>query len=86
MHRAASWGVEIRGCEQDLVFDDGTVRHLVGNVSPLLDESHGPRGAVGAFIDVTDRKRAQEEIRKLSMAVEQSPATVVLLVPRVRAS
>ena len=78
VHRAASWGVEIRGCEQDLLFDDGTVRHLIGNVSPLLDESQRPRGAVAAFIDVTDRNRTQEEIRKLSMAVEQSPATVLI--------
>ena len=29
-------------------------------------------------IDITDRKRAEEELRKLSRAVEESPATVVI--------
>ncbi len=59
---AARLGAEIRGAEFDLVFDDGTVRHLLGNAAPLLDAEGRPRGAVGAFIDITDRKLAARQL------------------------
>ena len=58
---AAKTGCEVRGAEFSLVFEDGTSRDLYGNAVPLLDERGGVRGAVGAFIDITERKRAEQE-------------------------
>jgi PAS domain S-box-containing protein len=55
-------GVEVRDCELDLVFDDGRVRHLLGNSAPLRDETGQPVGSVGAFIDITERKRAEASL------------------------
>ena len=48
--------------EFDMVFDDGTSRCWFGNAVPLFDETRRSRGAVGTFVDITDRKRAQEAI------------------------
>ena len=48
----------------DLVFDDGTVRSLIGNVTPLFDRSGKPDGAIAAFIDITELKKAELALRE----------------------
>ncbi len=58
----AATGVEISDFEEDLVFDGGTVINEVGNVRPLFDEAGRPRGAVGVFVNITERKRAEETL------------------------
>jgi PAS domain S-box-containing protein len=56
---AARFGRDVRDFEFDLVFDDGTTRHLLGNSSPLLGADGRPRGSVGAFLEITERKQAE---------------------------
>jgi two-component system sensor kinase FixL len=60
--RQAALGVEVRDVEIDIVFTDRDTLHLYGYAAPLLDEQGRPRGAVGAFLDVTERKRHHERI------------------------
>ena len=48
----------------DFVFEDGVTLNILGNVVPLLDESGRPRGAVGTFLDITERKRAEDALRE----------------------
>lgn len=60
----AAHGAEIRDYELDLVFDDGTVKTLLGDAVPLLDESGRPRGAIGAFLDITARKHSEDVLHK----------------------
>lgn len=64
MQVAAREGVEMRGEEFDIVHPDGRVVRLLEYVSPLLDEQQRPRGAVGVFVDVTERRRAEEAVRQ----------------------
>ncbi|MGE3512157.1 MAG: MASE1 domain-containing protein [Vicinamibacterales bacterium] len=56
---AARDGAEVSGLELDVVHDDGRVVRLLEYAAPLMDERGIPRGAVGAFVDVT----AAHEVR-----------------------
>ncbi len=56
----ARTGWEIRNYAMDIRFADGSVRSSLGNVVPVLDSNGNPAGAIGAFIDITERKRAED--------------------------
>ncbi len=58
----AARGEVLRGFEEEIRFTDGEVRYLSGNAVPLLDETGAPRGAIGAFVDITARKRAEQAL------------------------
>jgi signal transduction histidine kinase len=62
MQQAAS-GAEIRSFEEEIVFDDGARLHLLGNAMPLRSPDGTVRGAIGAFVDITQRKQAEEALR-----------------------
>ncbi|MRR16253.1 MAG: PAS domain S-box protein [Deltaproteobacteria bacterium] len=61
--RAAS-GHPVKDFEFSLVFDDDTERHVMGYGTPIYDDAGNPRGAVHALIDITERKRMEEELRR----------------------
>ncbi|NEQ20239.1 MAG: GAF domain-containing protein [Microcoleus sp. SIO2G3] len=60
---AAIHGVTLEGAEVDIVRGDGAVFNLYGYAAPLLDEDGNSRGAVGAFLDISDRKRTEAALR-----------------------
>jgi PAS domain S-box-containing protein len=62
MQTAARSGQPVHDYEFDMVFDDGASRCWLGNAVPLFDETRRSRGAVGTFVDITDRKRAGEAL------------------------
>jgi len=68
--RMSASGKEVRDYEFDLVSSDGTIRHLLGNAKPLRDEQGNPLGAVSAFIDITERKKAEEALKKAHDTLE----------------
>ena len=63
MQRAAR-GEESRNYEEELRFDDGKVTHLFGSAVPLRDPDGTPRGAIGAFLDVTRLKEIEDALRR----------------------
>jgi PAS domain S-box-containing protein len=56
-------GRRFKDFDHDLVFPDGRVVTLLANTAPLLDEYGTIRGVVGAYMDISDRKRAEERLR-----------------------
>jgi PAS domain S-box-containing protein len=64
LQRTAATGIPVFGELSTLVLEDGAEHHLIGNVAPLFDDDGKPCGAVGAFVDITERKRAEEELRE----------------------
>jgi signal transduction histidine kinase/FixJ family two-component response regulator len=60
VQRAAAAGSVVRDVELDIVHPDGETVHLLCYAAPLRNERGEPRGAVGAFLDITERKRSQE--------------------------
>lgn len=76
MQRAARTGEPVRGADLSLVFDDGHVRHIHGNAAPLHDTNGEVRGAVAAFIDITERKEAEEALRRTDQRKNEFIATL----------
>jgi PAS domain S-box-containing protein len=71
-NKVYSTGKPAKGSGWEILRKDGTKRHIETSVSLIKDsEGHGI-GFRGIVRDVTVRKRAEEEIRKLSSAVDQS--------------
>jgi diguanylate cyclase (GGDEF)-like protein len=66
MQRAATEGREVLDMEMDVVRDGRPVSTVVGYAAPLFDEKGRPRGAIGATLDITERKRAEERARSLA--------------------
>ncbi|MDR3435690.1 PAS domain S-box protein [Telmatospirillum sp.] len=60
----------LRGTEDLWVSDHGRV--------VARDIDGRPSRMVGAFADVTERRQAEEQLRELSLAVEQSPESIVI--------
>lgn len=57
MQRAAREGIPVTREEVDVVFDDGQVTTLYEYALPLFDDLRRVRGALGVFVDITERKR-----------------------------
>ncbi len=61
MQIAAATGKPAKDYEFDLVYQDGTVFHIFGNVNPLFDQDRKPCGAIGVFVDLTTMRRLEAE-------------------------
>jgi PAS domain S-box-containing protein len=71
MQKAARTGRAIYDEELEIRFADGAVRWIFGSVVPLPDEQGGVRGVIATFLDITDKKRAEE---KLELTVAERTA------------
>lgn len=71
----AARGFQVKDFEFSLVFDDGTVRHVVGYSTPLRDDEGRPRGAIHVLVDITERKQAEEELVRAKEAAEDAAKT-----------
>lgn len=64
VQQSAQQGKVVQGCELDLIRPDQSPIRLLGYSSPLYDEHGNLRGAVGAFLDITERRKAAEALEE----------------------
>lgn len=80
LQKAARTGKPVRDKELEIRFEDGSSTYEFGHAVPLFDEQGQVRGAVGAFLDVTDRKVVEERLRAVTerfrVALRGTPITV----------
>ncbi|MBD2447551.1 PAS domain S-box protein [Nostoc sp. FACHB-152] len=67
---AALNNIEVKGTEVDIVRGDGQIFNLFGYAAPLVDEQGNARGAVAAFLDITERKQAEARTHQLMSQVQ----------------
>jgi diguanylate cyclase (GGDEF)-like protein/PAS domain S-box-containing protein len=61
-----------------LVAKDGSEYHIADSAAPIRKGNDNISGVVLVFNDVTERKQAEEKIRTLFQAIEQSPVSVMI--------
>ena len=64
--------------EYRIIDKNGVLKHIHSIGKPILSENGVTEKILGTMMDITERKLAEEKLRKLSIAVEQSPAIVVI--------
>ena len=67
--------------EEQVQRADGDLIWVETIKAPVLDEHGQVVGSVGTARDITERRTAEQELRKLSAAVEQSPAAIFIMDP-----
>ena len=72
MQRAAREGVTLQNIEYDIVHPDGRITRLLEFASPLRDANGRVRGAVGAFVDITERDLLIQAEREARAEAEQA--------------
>ncbi|MCE1164178.1 MAG: PAS domain S-box protein [Bacteroidetes bacterium] len=61
-----------------IVTKSGSIIWLSVNGTPMLDTDRKSVGSVGFFSNITEKKRAEEEIMKITQAIRQSPVALVI--------
>ncbi|MDP2653055.1 MAG: PAS domain S-box protein [Candidatus Omnitrophota bacterium] len=64
---------------EELFEEAGGKRKWIETIkTPIFDDSGRVVGTAGIARDVTERKRIEDELRKLSQAIEQSPSSIMI--------
>jgi two-component sensor histidine kinase len=63
IQRAAATGELVRNFEEVVVRNDGSRIDMLSHAAPILDHDRVCRGAVGVFLDITERKAAEQALK-----------------------
>jgi PAS domain S-box-containing protein len=69
-------------CPENLILrPDGQTRHVLPFPSPLFDGDGNATGVICVMIDITERKKAEEELKKLSVIAKRTTNAIVITDP-----
>lgn len=71
-------GEAIINREEMFIDETGQQRWLITSKIPLVDKHEKISGLVGVGLDITEKKKSELQIRKLSESIEQSPSTIII--------
>ena len=77
----ADWQKALRGEPYDSehrILTAHSIRWVRERANIRFDESGNALSAVGTVQDITERREAEEQLRKLSLAMEQSPHSIII--------
>ena len=74
MQEAAVKNVEIRDSEVDVLLPSGKKITILGSATPLKDAEGKVRGCVASFMDITERKKAEEALRESQLDLNRAQA------------
>ena len=76
--RTARTGEQLGSLELEIRGSDGKPIYLQTSASPLFDQFGSVRGAVGAFINVTDRKHLEDLLRERADLLELATEAIIV--------
>jgi PAS domain S-box-containing protein len=76
--RSARTGQQSGSLELEIQRPDGDPIYLQSSASPLFNQNGNVRGAVGAFINVTDRKRLEDLLRERADLLELATEAIIV--------
>ena len=71
MQAAARHGIELKEDALELRFENGTRKYIYAFAKPLFDAKGRSRGAIAAMLDISERKRTEEELHQLNLQLEE---------------
>jgi PAS domain S-box-containing protein len=78
LRQAARAGLPTGMVELEVAHPEGVPHYLLASASPLFDEAGDVRGAVGAFFDVTERKRMDDALRERAELLELASEAIMV--------
>jgi PAS domain S-box-containing protein len=78
LRQAARTGLPTGMLELEVAHPEGSPHFLLASASPLFDEAGDVRGAVGAFFDVTERKRLDDALRERAELLELATEAIMV--------
>ena len=78
VRRAALTGKSTGTRELKVIIPNAPPRHLLASASPLFDQTGSVRGAVGAFFDVTERRRIDDTLRERAELLELASEAIMV--------
>jgi PAS domain S-box-containing protein len=78
IRRAIATGAPVAATEWDMPRPDGSSVPVLGSASPLFGADGQVRGAVGAFVDVSDRKKMENLLRERADLLELASEAILV--------